>query len=247
MPSCSNIAINDTAAFASVHPDSERLRFDRAALRTGLARSARIDQLHSPTSVCSFVGDELDELIPCGVVDGQRRVVEVAERARHIRQLALLAAAVGNSRNFQESIITVPFCVSMYRRIRARRRQSPQSSCGSTVLGDESEGTGTPAIQNPTCATVEPVDDLRNAAALDPIRRTGERDPAVPQQRGSSSRALTAISASRILSLPSTGGVKTGRRYFGHHTNVMLAAKTPPQRFQHSVLPPYRTISPTDT
>ena len=72
MPSCSNIAINDTAAFASVHPDSERLRFDRAALRTGLARPARIDQLHSPTSVCSFAGDESDELIPCGVVDGLR-------------------------------------------------------------------------------------------------------------------------------------------------------------------------------
>ncbi|MCL2716226.1 MAG: hypothetical protein FWD68_17085, partial [Alphaproteobacteria bacterium] len=26
----------------------------------------------SPTSVCSFAGDELDELIPCGVVDGLR-------------------------------------------------------------------------------------------------------------------------------------------------------------------------------
>lgn len=65
-----NISVEGASAVTAVFPFLECLALDRAAFRACLRSSARIDQRDYPTSVCSFVGDELNELIPSGIVNG---------------------------------------------------------------------------------------------------------------------------------------------------------------------------------
>jgi hypothetical protein len=65
-----NVTVECAAAIAAMHPFTKKLGPNRAAVRACLARAARIDEHDSPTSVCSFVGDVLDELSPPGIVDG---------------------------------------------------------------------------------------------------------------------------------------------------------------------------------
>jgi hypothetical protein len=64
----SNIAIQNTPAFAAVRPLAQRLRLDRPAFRAGLRGAARIDLDERATSLCSFVVEHRDQLRPCGVV-----------------------------------------------------------------------------------------------------------------------------------------------------------------------------------
>ena len=64
------IPVQDASAIAAVHPFRESLGLDCAAIRTGLAGAARIDQHDRPTGTFSLEGRELDELGPRGGVDG---------------------------------------------------------------------------------------------------------------------------------------------------------------------------------
>lgn len=64
-----DISVEGASAVTAVHSLSERLALDRAALRAGLRSPARVYQHHNATSICSFVGDVLDQLIPCGIVN----------------------------------------------------------------------------------------------------------------------------------------------------------------------------------
>lgn len=66
------IAVDGATAFAAMHPFGERFTFNRSAFWTRLTCVAGIDQSHDRTGTFSLVRNELDELTPCGIVNGLR-------------------------------------------------------------------------------------------------------------------------------------------------------------------------------